>query len=608
MRIPRMLKDELPHPPGRIITFYSYKGGTGRSMTMANVAWILASNGYRVLAIDWDLEAPGLHRYLRPFLLDPELTETAGLIDFFVHFTEAARIQAGQKEKSFSTGRPWFYDRADLTRYAVRLDHEFPEGAAFDFIGAGRQGPSYGMRVNSFQWGEFYEKLGGGVFLEAMKDKLRKQYDYILIDSRTGLSDTSGICTVQMPDELVVCFTLNRQSIFGAAAMARSADGQRRLPTGEQGLRIWPVPTRVELHEKVRLEAARITAKEQFAPLLWHVPLTQRPEYWGGIEILYFPYYAYEEVLATIADAPQQTASLLNSMERLTFRLTGGKVGALAKLPPGDRERLLVQYQTANSSVQTLPRRFFLSYATADRSMRYVEKLAEAIDSRFGPRSAFWSSSVPFGSNLIEALESGLKSADTLIVAIGPHWKTSRGSHREVASAIEQGKAIIPVLLEGARTSDLPPDLRSRRVVQLERSTLDDDLRRFVSQLAQSLPAIQTAVQDIDDPQRGQFGGRSTSGGRRITAEVSEGKHGWFKIEITVEPTNGIPLRGNVEFHLHPTFRPPVVRKYPSKGRASLKISAWGAFTVGAIADEGQTRLELNLAELSKAPKVFRQR
>ena len=34
---------------GQIITFYSYKGGTGRTMAMANVAWIIASNGKRVL-------------------------------------------------------------------------------------------------------------------------------------------------------------------------------------------------------------------------------------------------------------------------------------------------------------------------------------------------------------------------------------------------------------------------------------------------------------------------------------------------------------------------------------------------------------------------------
>ena len=55
----------------RIITFYSYKGGTERSMAIANFAWILAANSKKVLTIDWDLEAPGLHRFFRPFLVTP---------------------------------------------------------------------------------------------------------------------------------------------------------------------------------------------------------------------------------------------------------------------------------------------------------------------------------------------------------------------------------------------------------------------------------------------------------------------------------------------------------------------------------------------------------
>lgn len=45
-------------------------------MCVANTAWILASNGMRVLVVDWDLEAPGLHRYFHPFLPDPELLVT----------------------------------------------------------------------------------------------------------------------------------------------------------------------------------------------------------------------------------------------------------------------------------------------------------------------------------------------------------------------------------------------------------------------------------------------------------------------------------------------------------------------------------------------------
>ncbi|MGC0347043.1 hypothetical protein RKD34_002623 [Streptomyces sp. SAI-218] len=65
---------------GRVITFYSYKGGTGRTMALANTAWILAANGKRVLAVDWDLEAPGLHRFFHPFLDPKALSATPGVI------------------------------------------------------------------------------------------------------------------------------------------------------------------------------------------------------------------------------------------------------------------------------------------------------------------------------------------------------------------------------------------------------------------------------------------------------------------------------------------------------------------------------------------------
>lgn len=39
--------------PARIVPFYSYKGGAGTSMALANVAWTLANHALRVLVIDW---------------------------------------------------------------------------------------------------------------------------------------------------------------------------------------------------------------------------------------------------------------------------------------------------------------------------------------------------------------------------------------------------------------------------------------------------------------------------------------------------------------------------------------------------------------------------
>lgn len=330
--------------PGRILTFYSYKGGTGRSMALANVAWILAANGQRVLVIDWDLEAPGLHRYFRPFLADPELQETPGLINFFMDFMEASRTE--QRSSSSSCSQPdsqWFKNYTNLLRYAVALEYDFPGECTLDFVSAGRQGPDYALNVNSFEWRDFYEKLGGGVFLEAVKARLREEYDYILIDSRTGLSDTSGICTVQMPDDLVVCFTLNRQSILGARDVSRSAEQQRRKPSGSPGLRIWPVPMRVELAEKDRLDAARTLMRNEFVGTTWHLSRKARADYWSQIEIVYVPYYAYEEVLATIADKPGPSTTLLHSMLNLTRHLTEGAITTLAPIPNKTRRDLLAK-------------------------------------------------------------------------------------------------------------------------------------------------------------------------------------------------------------------------------------------------------------------------
>ncbi len=132
---------------GRIVTFYSYKGGTGRSMAMANVAWILASNGKHVLMIDWDLEAPGLHRYLHPFLgSDKELSSTSGLMDFFTDFATAARLAYAKKAPD-----DWFHDEASLVRYTTPIDWDFGEGS-LEFVPAGRQDGGYAVRAMGFDW------------------------------------------------------------------------------------------------------------------------------------------------------------------------------------------------------------------------------------------------------------------------------------------------------------------------------------------------------------------------------------------------------------------------------------------------------------------------
>jgi hypothetical protein len=108
-------------PASQITMFYSYKGGTGPSMLLANVAWILASAGKRVLAIDWDLEAPGLHHYFHPFLIDPRLEATDGLIDMVVEYSRDAVTPEEQ-----GSGSKWLEHAADVGRFVAGINWTFP--------------------------------------------------------------------------------------------------------------------------------------------------------------------------------------------------------------------------------------------------------------------------------------------------------------------------------------------------------------------------------------------------------------------------------------------------------------------------------------------------
>src|SRR2546423_11983901 len=72
---------------GKVITFYSYKGGTGRSMAVASVACLMGRQVTetlgKILVMDWDLEAPGLHRFFATRSSVVEHEDRPGVIDYF---------------------------------------------------------------------------------------------------------------------------------------------------------------------------------------------------------------------------------------------------------------------------------------------------------------------------------------------------------------------------------------------------------------------------------------------------------------------------------------------------------------------------------------------
>ncbi|TYB66775.1 AAA family ATPase [Nonomuraea sp. PA05] len=337
---------------GQIITFYSYKGGVGRTMALANVAWVLASNGMRVLTMDWDLESPGLHRFFRPFLEEDVLSATTGVINIVDNYRWAAMEEDER-------GDDWYLRYASVSEHAVSLDWAFPGRGALDFVSTGQQVPGYSALAASFDWDVFYGRFAGGLFLEALRGDIKRNYDYCLIDSRTGLSEIADICTIEMPDILVNCFTMSGQSIDGAATVTRSISGR-----ADRDRRVFPVSMRVDEGEKAKVDSGRRYVRSKFDEHLAWMSSEEREAYWSKAEIPYRSFYAFEETLAVFGDAPGRPASLLASFERLTALITSEAVRSLPVMEEATRQRWLQSFFRTESAVA---QQVLLSYAPTDR-------------------------------------------------------------------------------------------------------------------------------------------------------------------------------------------------------------------------------------------------
>ncbi len=175
----------------KVVTFYSFRGGVGRSLAVANVAYAMVESGERrVLVVDFDLEAPGL-----------------SFMDFL------------QPEKPAPRGGVFEFAKSYQSRHSPDLA---------DYISPVKDKPKnlYFMRAGDLAAGYDVSKLDINRLLSPRRrkanlvDYFRAQaeslhFHYVLVDSRTGLTELGGMCTVGLPDLVVVLTGLNQQNLEG---------------------------------------------------------------------------------------------------------------------------------------------------------------------------------------------------------------------------------------------------------------------------------------------------------------------------------------------------------------------------------------------------------
>jgi MinD-like ATPase involved in chromosome partitioning or flagellar assembly len=287
-----------------ICTFYSFKGGAGRSMALANVARWLTTQGVSVTMVDWDLEAPGLEAFFAESDHERELVASQlGVVDMLASYTRRFRhieTQADARDETFAELLDEHLPPLEGFLYPIPAS-QAGEHAPLHLLPAGwRAGDrldAYGLAVQSFNWTEFYESFRGEDYFDWLGDKLRASADVVLIDSRTGFTEMGGVCTRHLADVVVSLCAPNTQNLAGVTAMTRSFRHGRLLEKRGRSLETLIVPTRIEVSEveaRKRFEEDFRAATDQFRPLA----MRQQGRNFWQLRIPYVPLYAYGERLA----------------------------------------------------------------------------------------------------------------------------------------------------------------------------------------------------------------------------------------------------------------------------------------------------------------------
>ena len=245
-----------------IVTFYSFKGGAGRTMALVNVGGHLAKTGRKVLLVDFDLEAPGITTFALPRPHD----QKKGVVDYLTDYLEKGVPPA-------------------LSEYVYESGPKTLDRGALWIMPAGDQDADYGRRLNSLDWQDLYRHRAGYLLFENLKSQWQAEIepDYVLIDSRTGHTDVGGICTRQLPDAVVALFFPNEQNLRGLTRVVRDIRSES-TPPRNKSIRLHFVNANVpDLDDEDQILAKRL---ESFKKALGYKRLTATIHHYSSLALL----------------------------------------------------------------------------------------------------------------------------------------------------------------------------------------------------------------------------------------------------------------------------------------------------------------------------------
>jgi cellulose biosynthesis protein BcsQ len=498
---------------GSIFTFYSYKGGVGRSMALANIGIHFFKQGFTTLLIDWDLEAPGLERYFeqRYRLNLQDVNDRPGLCDMIKAYVQ--NISQPPPEDEDELPYP------PISDYLYKLDAQGEASLLLMHAGRrveGKPWQDYASFVQNFDWADFYKECEGGLFFEWFRTQLEEMADVILIDSRTGVTEMGGVAAQHMSDVVVLICGSNRQNIENTARMGLNfiSEGVRKV-RGGRPLDIIVAPARIDDADSEGFGAFHKRLKDDFS----NVPMRVLDDGFSMEDMLipYMARFSYQESLV-IGDS---------EFETVASRLVKAYHCIASNMKLLSHEQSALKTGPVSSRDSTQPS-VFVAYAREDEpaAQKIIEYLKHhEINVNSGNQRKIKSSA---------DFPSEIAACNFILILVSSRISRSVTLRNLISQAEEVSKTIIPVRIDD---TDLPYWLYHLHFVDI---VLDfkQGMEKLVDALHQP-KAVTGAIEDF-----------------RLSESMIYISHSFHDREIAHRIASGLRKRGFVTWIAEENIRP----------------------------------------------------
>lgn len=246
--VPSMSSPPLEENRPKVVAFYGFKGGAGRTTTLGYVAALLAQRGLHVVAIDLDLEAPGLS-------------------SIFGHEQDSA--PKGSMHLLVQAARLPESDELNVASYLLPVSGSIgKDGGKVEYLPAGKLDDTYLAQLEELGVGIWhaYEPERANPLARLLAELGRTaQPDLILLDCRTGFSALSATALFHASDAIVTVLPLSDQVWGGLEILLRGLGKARAVRSGEPRLLLVPSLILPGKEGDARLEAFNAGLREVIA-------------------------------------------------------------------------------------------------------------------------------------------------------------------------------------------------------------------------------------------------------------------------------------------------------------------------------------------------------